>query len=336
MTGIPASSDFDVAAREVLEFLHQRLGFDLWMLTRKEGDDWLVLQSHDQGQYDIQSGAVFQWADSFCARMVEGEGPCVAPQSDQVPAYVEAPIGQQVSVGAYAGVPLNYRDGSLFGTLCAIHPTAQPQELENELPLIQLLAGLLSKLLDAGLQATEQARHVEQVKAEALRDGLTQLYNRRGWDQLLAEEEQRCQQYGHPTCVIVIDLDGLKQVNDRQGHAQGDQLILRASQTLQTLFRQRDIVARVGGDEFSVLCIQCNIENGNLLLERAQAAFADAQVDASFGLAPRHHSQGLRAAWEEADAAMYKHKRSKKALRANCNEGSLTTDQHHSTPVTDL
>jgi len=319
MSGIPASSNFDTAAREVLAFLQRRTGFELLMVTRKEGEDWLVLQSGNQGDsqgnYSIQDGTVLKWADSFCSRMVKGEGPCIASQASEVEVYAQAPINQQITIGACAGLPLNYDDGSLFGTLCAIHSTAQPQALEAKLPLIELLAGLLGKLLNAGLQATEQTRFAEQAKAQALRDGMTELYNRRGWDQLLAEEEQRCQQYGYSACVIVLDLDGLKQVNDGQGHAQGDQLIVRASQTLRSLFRPQDIVARIGGDEFSVLCTQCNAESGARLLDRVQATFAKAQIEASFGLAARDHSQGLVSTWEQADAAMYEQKRNKKAER---------------------
>ena len=73
-------SDFDAAAHSVLEFLYHRLSFDLWMVTRTEGDDWIVLQALDHG-YGVKEGSVFRWADSFCSQMVLGLGPCIAPRS---------------------------------------------------------------------------------------------------------------------------------------------------------------------------------------------------------------------------------------------------------------
>lgn len=86
--------DFESAGRAVLAFLHHRLGFGLWMVTRTEGEDWIVLQTEGQA-YDVNPGQVFCWTDSFCFRMVKGDGPRIAPDSDVIPAYAAAPIGQQ-------------------------------------------------------------------------------------------------------------------------------------------------------------------------------------------------------------------------------------------------
>ena len=65
---------FQEASEAVLNHLHEILGFDLWMVTRTEGEDWIVLQAADQG-YGVSKGDVFRWTDSFCSRMVEGLGP---------------------------------------------------------------------------------------------------------------------------------------------------------------------------------------------------------------------------------------------------------------------
>ena len=71
-------NDFEAAGQRVLAFLHQRFGFGLWMVTRTEGEDWIVLQSEDHG-YGVKPGTVFRWADSFCSEMVKGNGPRIAP-----------------------------------------------------------------------------------------------------------------------------------------------------------------------------------------------------------------------------------------------------------------
>ena len=133
---------FRSASTEVVQYLHDRLGFGLWMVTRTEGRDWIVLAADDHG-YAVQEGDVFQWADSFCSRMVVDEGPRIAPRSADVPAYAAAPIGDQVPIGAYIGVPLRTSDGKLFGTLCAIDPQPQPDHIVGELPQIEMMARLL-------------------------------------------------------------------------------------------------------------------------------------------------------------------------------------------------
>src|SRR4051812_26487169 len=113
--------DFSSATRATIHFLRQRFDLDLWMVTRTEGNDWIVL-GVEESKYDVKAGSVFQWSDSFCSRMVEGLGPRIAPQSDLIDVYKNAPIGAAVKIGAYVGVPLTKADGSLFGTLCAIDP----------------------------------------------------------------------------------------------------------------------------------------------------------------------------------------------------------------------
>lgn len=303
-------SDFETAARAVLAFLHQRLGFDLWMVTRTVGDDWIVLQSEDHG-YGIAPGTVFRWADSFCAEMVKGNGPWIAPRSEDIPAYATAAIGRRVQIKAYVGLPLVNSDGSLFGTLCAIHPSPQPQSIVEEKELVELLGAMLSNILQAELRAAEEARLSEKLQAEALIDALTDTYNRRGWDRLLAAEEERCRRYGHPAAILIVDLDELKLVNDAQGHAAGDSLIVRASSALRKAARSLDVVARLGGDEFGILSAECDHAGAEALLKRVRTALSEASVKASVGLAMRGTSGGLKHALESADQLMYKEKRSR-------------------------
>ncbi len=302
--------DFQTAGQAVLGFLHRRLGFDLWMVTRTEGDDWIVLQNEDHG-YGVEPGAVFRWADSFCSEMIKGNGPRIAPSSEAVPAYAAAPIGRQIRIRAYVGLPLSRSDGSLFGTLCAIDPACQPESILEEQELLELLGAMLSTILQTELSAADEARRSEKLQAEALADELTRLYNRRGWDRLLASEEERCRRYGHPAAVLMIDLDELKHVNDVHGHAAGDALIVRTGSALRNAARSLDVVARLGGDEFGILSAECDRAGGEALLKRVRAALSEANVKASVGLAMRDPSVGLIGACAIADELMYAEKRSR-------------------------
>jgi len=309
-TGLPLPFPrFDEASRAVLEFLHEKLGFKLWMITRIEGNDWIVLSSESHG-YGIQAGDVFAWSDSFCSRMVQGLGPNFAPDSDAVSAYAAAPIGRQVPIRSYVGVPLTRFDGSLFGTLCAIDPEPQAASLEGEMALVHLVGRLLATVLDEELRAQEQARRLERIEAEADRDALTGACNRRGWERMLAAEEERCRRYGHPAGVVIVDLDGLKETNDRGGHAAGDRLLRTAAAALRTTCRDSDVIARLGGDEFAILAVEAGGEATERLAGRLASALAATGVRASVGWACRRPAQSIGAAVEEADARMYQAKHS--------------------------
>lgn len=311
---IPAEmvfGDFEAAGKAVLVFLQNRLGFNLWMVTRTEGDDWIILQSADRG-YGVEPGTVFRWADSFCSEMVKGNGPRVAPNSELVAAYANAPIGQAIQINAYIGIPLMLDKDRLFGTLCAIHPSPQPESILEEQELLELLGAMLSTVLQTELKASIEQRRAEQLEAESLTDSLTQLYNRRGWDKLLAHEEERCRRYGHPAALVMIDLDDLKQINDRQGHAAGDSLITAAADALREAARASDIVARLGGDEFGILSVECNRQGALELQGRVRSLLAGAGVEASTGLAVREPVGGLAGAWQTADARMYADKRQRR------------------------
>lgn len=304
----PRFDDFESAGRAVLQYLQARTGFGMWMLTRTEREDWIVLQAEDR-TYGVSPGAVFRWADSFCSEMVKGNGPCIAPDSSQIEAYAAAPIGRQVPIRAYVGVPLLREDGTLFGTLCGIDPEVQPDTLADDQPLIELLASLLSTLLNTELRAQSAERANEQLEQEAQTDAQTGLANRGAWNRLVALEEDRCRRYGHRAAIFMIDLDGLKHTNDTMGHAAGDDLIIRAAQALREAARTGDVVARIGGDEFGLLAIECDTQGADALLARIRESLTAHAVEASVGVALRDHGRDLESATKLADERMYADKK---------------------------
>lgn len=306
---------FQEAGKAVLSYLHKRFGFSLWMITRVESDNWIVLQSETTG-YDIQPGQVFRWADSFCAHMVTGDAPKIVPRSEDIPLYAAAPIAKQVSIRAYIGQPLLNEDGSLFGTLCAIDPYPKPDSIIHDADLIEVFGGLLSRILQVELRENEQIRQYERLQVEALSDVLTGLYNRRAWDRLVNAEEERCKRHGHPAAVFIIDLNGLKEVNDNLGHVAGDRFIRQAAEILKNNARSNDIVARLGGDEFGILSIENNQAGAELLLQRMLKALEEGGVSAAVGYVMRHPSKGLLTAVTEADQKMFEHKR---RIKSNLN-----------------
>jgi diguanylate cyclase (GGDEF)-like protein len=305
---------FEEAANATLEFLQSRYPFGLWMVTRTVQDDWIVLVAEDAG-YDVAGGDVFRWSDSFCSRMVQKKGPNISPSSDDVPAYAAAPIGQAVPIKSYIGFPLTNSDGSLFGTLCAIDKNPQSSDLVKEEPLFKLLSQYLSSLLKHELSSTELEDRIAQLEDTAYHDPLTGLLNRGAWDSLIEQQEKKSRMLGEPTSVVMIDLDGLKRINDTKGHEEGDRYITLAAKCISDAARRNDVVARLGGDEFALLLESSFALDPKPLLDRIATNLHNAGVAASIGWAPRDPRHDLLAAVKAADEKMYDNKRTRKNER---------------------
>lgn len=294
---------FREASDATLEFLQRHYPMGLWMVTRTVGDDWIVLRAQDRA-YDVAEGDLFRWSDSFCSRMVQGLGPHIAPDSATVPEYAVAPIGQQIPIASYIGFPLE-SGGELFGTLCAIDTTTKPADLTQADDAIGLMARLLSTILQADMRANQLSAMAESLADDAHRDALTEVLNRRGWDRLSAKAETNRTSYGQAHCVVMVDLNGLKAVNDRQGHAAGDQVLRDAAAALVSAAGKRDIVARLGGDEFGVLLEEPEALDPESFTRRARAALASAGVSAAIGFGRSSAMISVAQAQAEADAHMY-------------------------------
>ena len=179
--------------------------------------------------------------------------------------------------------------------------------------LVGLCGRLLSTLITAHLEAAELARRAERAELDAVTDPLTGLANRRAWDRVLVAEEARCRRHGHAAAVVMVDIDGLKLVNDRDGHAAGDLILAGAARALSQSTRTDDVVARLGGDEFGILCVESDAGAAATLVERLRRALAARGIRASIGMAARTDRTGLDAAAQAADRAMYADKQERRA-----------------------
>ena len=297
-------------ARAVLGQLRAELGFRWWAVTRLTGGTYVVL--HTGTGSPAGAGQQLAWADTLCRRMVEQGAPRIAPDIRAVPAYRDLALARRWQVGAYLSVPLSVDGTSLFGTLCAVDPDPQPAQVVIRLPQVELQARLLSTVFATEMRLDQAHRRAERAEADALLEPLTGLANRRGWQLLLDREEQRCRRYGSVASVLIVDLDGLKAVNDRDGHGAGDTLLRQAAQVLREAFRSTDVLARLGGDEFAVLAVETDADAARHEGDRLQARFDRAGVPASVGAATRESAGGLTDAWQRADGEMYRVKNSRR------------------------
>ena len=304
---------FDAACALVIEHMSRVAPLGLWAVTRVADGRQLILASAGD-TYPVDDGDEFAFCESLCSQMVSGAAPRTAPDVAQVPEYAALACLSPLTLAAYVGTPIVRPDGELFGTVCGIDPHPQPESLSDLRPLLDVLSSLLSAVLAGDLYATAAARELEHARREADVDPLTGLLNRRGWDRYLEVEEERFRRFGDPACVVVIDLDRLKVVNDTQGHEAGDNYIRRAARALESTVRQGDVLARLGGDEFGVIAVGATPEQAREIVERADEAMRTSGIAGSIGFAPYTVVSGFPGAFEAADRAMYEQKRRRRAF----------------------
>ena len=164
----------------------------------------------------------------------------------------------------------------------------------------------------------ELERRVSAAKAQALRDPLTGLANRTLALDRLDHALKVARRYGNDLAVLFIDVDGFKNINDEHGHAAGDQVLSAIADRFRATVRGSDTIARIGGDEFLVICEEGGAADGVRTAERLREAFADpfevAGVAHSIPLSIGVSVSPAKATTPdqmiaEADAAMYEAKR---------------------------
>lgn len=308
---------FSAAARLVLGYLNDHLPLAVWSVTRVENDQQTHLVLNEGNVYDITRGGVTPWQDTFCVHMVEGRAPAIAVDALAVPQYRLAAEKLGMDIGAYAGSPIREADGSLFGVICGFDPERHNGDaaLEAAGPLLTMCSQVLTLSLESDRNREELRRALEAASQAAATDALTGLGNRRSWAYDCQTTARLYDDLADPTVVIMVDLDGLKAVNDTQGHDAGDHYIQQCADVLQRCVRPSDAVARLGGDEFGVILRDCTEREATQIVERIKGELAVARVSASLGMCHLTVSDGLNGALATAEQRMYADKSARRAGR---------------------
>ena len=164
-------------------------------------------------------------------------------------------------------------------------------------------------------QLVEMRLTIDRLRAEADRDYLTGLANRRRFRTALAQEFERWRRYHTPFALLMVDIDHLKKINDAHGHSAGDSAIRHVAGTLARHSRDNDTAARLGGEEFALLLAGASEESAHAAADRLRhsvscvAEVATGVVTVSVGVAAcPAHALNERAIYDAADAALYQAK----------------------------
>lgn len=180
----------------------------------------------------------------------------------------------------------------------------------------------MAQRLDESYQELER-RHRELTRANEVleqlsaTDGLTQLFNHRHFQAQFSREAKRAERTGGPLCLVLVDVDDFKLLNDRLGHSAGDRVLQEIARAMSSQIRQTDYLARYGGEEFVLLLPQTGIGGGRALAEKVRGAIealevpvigpeGRVQVTVSIGLTV--YARGPEATFDSADRALYEAK----------------------------
>ena len=162
-----------------------------------------------------------------------------------------------------------------------------------------------------------------QFSNEARTDHLTGLANRREFERIMEREVALAERHNRKLSIMMIDLDNLKRINDRQGHRSGDAALRLVAQQMQRVVRTSDICARIGGDEFGIAMPETDLERAREVAARLRAAVSQAglaarspePIEVSMGLTAWKPGQDWQAAFEVVDGDLYEDKRRRREAR---------------------
>lgn len=190
---------------------------------------------------------------------------------------------------------------------------------------IEALAGEVLSLREDQARLKDELDRAVQL---ADRDTLCPIFNRRAFERELTREISLSERYGTPLCLIFIDLDRFKLINDRFGHATGDRVIQHVAESLVENVRQSDIVGRLGGDEFGIALTHTELADGRIKAQRLEALISDLVVrdaeneaieavnlGASCGAVAWQRGRHAASLIAEADETMFRRKNEKKRAR---------------------
>lgn len=211
--------------------------------------------------------------------------------------------------------------GNLLG-LCEVLPYEQEKEFFDGLGKIsELQKDFLDALGDILALLVDNIRLSREIKRQSISDPLTSTFNRRYFMEQLHLELERATRYDRAVSLIFIDLDGFKEVNDIEGHLQGDQVLKEIGEILNQCFRETDVVCRYGGDEFIVLlpetCVDMAIQASEKLVEAVKNhpfvnikdPMATVSVTVSAGVSTLTSEYNEDDFLQAADVALFKAKR---------------------------
>lgn len=237
---------------------------------------------------------------SFCTHTVADASPLMVEDTSVDTRFCNNPlVTGDPNIRSYVGVPLVSPDGYAIGTLCAIDTSPRKFDVAN----INLMASF-----------SELVMHEMELRQRADTDSLTGALNRNAFGSEVQKSISLFKRQKIESALLVFDLDHFKQVNDKFGHAAGDEVLRKISKEVKKIMRPSDVFARIGGEEFAILMTGTARNEPVAAADRYRKTIAackfdgvpNLEVTASFGISNISQDIGQYSDWlKKADRGLY-------------------------------
>jgi diguanylate cyclase (GGDEF)-like protein len=307
-TLLSESLDFDHVLNLLLDQVARLVPYDAANIKLVEDGILRVARWRNYERFGDEAVAAIQnlsWdmpSHPVLRRLVETRAPIILADVTMEPDWPEGPLPTR----SWLGVPivLQERVIAVF-SLYKLEPDFYRPEHAN---LLSIFAG------QAAL-AIQNASLYREVRRLAITDELTGIINRRHLFELGERELNRALRFNRPLCVVMLDLDHFKDINDRYGHAVGDQVLRAVAERCKQNLREFDLVGRYGGEEFVIILPETTLMDSRGITERVRECIAATPIETTAGPQQITVSQGvaaldpqvpnLAALIDRADRAMY-------------------------------
>ncbi len=202
----------------------------------------------------------------FSQTVIETEQVMMITDADNEPSWSKRDRPESELVN-YLGYPIIWPDGELFGAICVLNT-----QVVNYTEKQQKLMLQIKNIVESNLELLEKNQQLEILSKNlqylANTDDLTSTWNRRAFINESNKELQRTLRSQHDVCLIMMDIDDFKDINDAYGHEVGDEVLKLFSHCIQATKRPYDIFGRIGGEEFAILLPETTLKQATILAER--------------------------------------------------------------------
>ena len=273
---ISQAANSPISLKQLYKAIHKELGTiidttNFYIALVDEKEDKIYFPYHQDEKDDDFPIAKFSTTNTLTAYVIK-TGKSLLNNSNQYKEMADqgilTPMGTTTGKSIWLGVPLKIEDKTI-GAIIVQSYTNPNLYSEDDIKFIEFVSSQVAT-------AIERKSSEEKIKHLSFHDSLTGLYNRAYFEEEL--ERYNFPRY-YPLSIVMLDVNGLKVINDTFGHHEGDRLLQHLSQTLTSVSRQGDILARIGGDEFAILLPSTTSEEAHNFCERIKKACQQDKIE---------------------------------------------------------